>query len=140
MIVRTLQDLVGTDRDVEAPTFNSRRLLLAKDGCGFSMHDTHLKAGSETYIWYKHHIEAVYCVGGEGEIELIETGEVYPINDGTFYCLDGHEKHWLRAHTDLRMICVFNPPLVGNETHDEEGVYPLLTPDGEEKETAASNP
>jgi L-ectoine synthase len=53
-----------------------------------------------------------------------------------FYTLDGHEKHWLRAHTDLRMICVFNPPLVGAEVHDEEGVYPLLT--AEEAETAAS--
>lgn len=136
MIVRHLKDMAGTDRDVHAPTWNSRRLLLAKDGVGFSMHDTHIKAGTETYIWYKHHIEAVYCVGGEGEIEVIETGDVYPISDGTLYTLDGHEKHWLRAKTDLRMICVFNPPLVGAEVHDEEGVYPLLTE--EEAGTAAS--
>ncbi|MCA9019130.1 MAG: ectoine synthase, partial [Planctomycetaceae bacterium] len=26
----------------------------------------------------------------------------------------------------MRMVCVFNPPLVGPETHDEDGVYPLL--------------
>jgi L-ectoine synthase len=59
VIVRYLKDMEGTDRDVEAPTFKSRRLLLAKDGVGFSMHDTKLFAGSETLIWYKNHIEAV---------------------------------------------------------------------------------
>lgn len=127
MIVRNLEDLIGTDRDVAAPTFNSRRLLLAGDGAPFSMHDTHIKAGTETYIWYKNHLEAVYCVAGEGEIEVIDEGKVYPIRDGTFYALNGHEKHWLRARTDLRMICVFVPALTGQEVHDEEGTYPLAT-------------
>jgi len=26
-------------------------------------------------------------------------------------------------------VCVFNPPLTGQEVHDESGVYPLLTED-----------
>lgn len=43
------------------------------------------------------------------------------------YALNGHERHILTATTDLRMICVFNPPIVGPETHDENGVYPLST-------------
>lgn len=127
MIVRQLEDLVGTDRDVHAPTWVSRRMLLARDGQSFSMHDTVLSAGMETSMWYKHHIEAVYCVGGEGELEDRTTGQRYPVRDGTFYCLDQHDKHVVRAKTDLRMICVFTPPLVGPETHDEEGAYPILT-------------
>lgn len=126
MIVRKLKDMLGTDREVDTPNWSSRRLMLADDECGFSMHETIIRAGTETYIWYKNHVEAVYCVGGEGEIELVETGEKYDIADGTLYTLNGHEKHYLRAKTDLRMICVFNPPLVGPEVHDEEGVYPLL--------------
>ncbi|MDX5334415.1 MAG: ectoine synthase, partial [Gammaproteobacteria bacterium] len=39
------------------------------------------------------------------------------------------ERHYLRARKDMRMICVFNPPVVGPETHDENGVYPLMTLD-----------
>ena len=129
MIVRTLAEMLGTDRDVQAETWLSRRLLLAGDGVGFSMHDTTIKAGTETRMWYRHHIEAVYCVSGEGTVETLADGKVYPIRDGTLYTLDGHEEHILRARTDLRMICVFNPPLVGPETHDAEGVYSLLTAD-----------
>ena len=128
MIVKSLEDILGTDAEVKAETgtWTSRRLLLRKDGMGFSMHDTLIHAGTETYIWYANHLEAVYCVGGEGEIEVIDTGKVYPLKDGTIYALDKHEKHWLRAKTELRMICVFNPALTGREDHDENGVYPLL--------------
>jgi L-ectoine synthase len=132
MIVRSLEDdIIGTDAEVKAKsgTWTSRRLLLRRDGMGFSMHDTLIHAGTETYIWYANHLEAVYCVGGEGEIEVIDTGKVYPLKDGTIYALDKHEKHWLRAKTELRMICVFNPPLTGREDHDEQGVYPLLEED-----------
>jgi L-ectoine synthase len=136
MIVRQLEDLEGTDRAVHAPTFVSRRMLLARDGQSFSMHDTLLHAGMETDMWYRNHIEAVYCVGGEGELEDKETGDVFPVKDGTFYCLDKHDKHILRAKTDLRMICVFTPPLVGPETHDADGVYPLLKDEPEEAATA----
>ena len=50
-----------------------------------------------------------------------------PIKDGTMYALNQHDEHYLRGGTeDMRLICVFNPPLTGNETHDEHGVYPLL--------------
>jgi L-ectoine synthase len=128
MIVRHLEDVVGTGREVSAPTFKSRRLLLREDGMGFSFHDTVLHAGSVTHIWYRNHLEAVYCIGGEGEVELEETGEIFPIRPGTLYALDGHEKHFLRAKTDLHMMCVFTPPLTGAEVHDADGTYPLLEP------------
>ena len=126
MIVRTLSEIEGTDRDVEAPTWRSRRLLLARDGQAFSMHDTVLNAGTETAMWYANHVEAVYCVGGEGELVNDETGEIHPLADGSLYLLDGHEHHRVRARTELRMVCVFTPPVTGREVHDDEGAYPLL--------------
>ncbi len=128
MIVRRLGDVTGTDREIKAANGNwvSRRFLLRRDGMGFSFHETIIFAGTETRIWYKHHLEAVYCVGGEGEIEDLETGNIHPITDGTMYALNGHERHLLRAHADLRMICVFNPALTGSEDHDGEGIYPLI--------------
>ncbi|QYR22574.1 ectoine synthase [Paenibacillus sp. sptzw28] len=125
MKVKQLDEIIGTKDDVDTDTWNARRLLLRKDGMGFSMHDTLIKAGTETMIWYRNHVEAVYCIEGEGEIELA-TGEVYPIRPGMLYALDGHEKHYLRANTRLRMVCVFNPPLTGREVHDQDGVYPLV--------------
>ncbi|MFQ5973354.1 MAG: ectoine synthase [Alphaproteobacteria bacterium] len=126
MIVRTLDDIAGSDREVVTKNWTSRRFLLKNDGMGFSLHDTVVKPGTETYMWYAHHVEAVYCVEGEGELEDIESGEVFPIRAGTLYALDGHEKHRLRARTPMRMVCVFNPALTGTEVHDEDGVYPLI--------------
>jgi len=126
MIVKHLDDLVGTDADVRGPTFASRRFLLKRDGLGFSLHDTVLYAGEETYIWYANHLEAVYIIEGEGEIEDLDNGQTHPLNPGTMYALDGHEKHYLRAFKDLRCVCVFTPALTGKEVHDENGTYPLL--------------
>ncbi|PWW00782.1 L-ectoine synthase [Paenibacillus cellulosilyticus] len=127
MIVKHLEDILGTENDVDTSTWNSRRLLLRKDGMGFSLHDTIIKAGTETMIWYKHHVEAVYCIEGEGEIEVLAENTTYPIKPGTLYALNGNEKHFLRANTDsdMRMICVFNPPCTGREVHDEDGAYAL---------------
>jgi L-ectoine synthase len=129
MIVRSTEEIEGTERDVKAPTFTSRRFLLKKDGMGFSFHETILYAGTETYIWYKNHLEAVYCIEGEGEVEVLPDGPTYHIRPGVMYALNGHEKHYLRAKKTLRMMCVFNPPLTGQEVHDAEGVYPLLESD-----------
>jgi L-ectoine synthase len=125
MIVRHLADIVNTERDVRASNGNweSRRLILNNDAVGFSMHDTIIHAGTETLLWYKHHIEAVYCIEGEGEVETTDNEKAYPIKAGSVYLLNGNERHWLRARTTMRMVCVFNPPVTGNETHDADGAY-----------------
>jgi L-ectoine synthase len=129
MIVRKLTDIIGTDRDVDDGNWVSRRLLLRKDGMGFSMHETILRAGTETYMWYKHHLEAVYCIDGEGELEDLASGTIHRLAPGTLYALNEHDKHIVRAKTDLRTVCVFYPPVTGQEVHDEEGVYPLIEAD-----------
>lgn len=125
MIVKNLDDIIRTEDDVDTENWNSRRLLLRKDGMGFSMHDTIIKEGTESYFWYANHVEAVYCIEGEGEIEVVG-GETYQLRPGTLYALNGNEKHHLRARKQMRMICVFNPPVTGREVHDEDGIYPLI--------------
>lgn len=129
MLVRQLSEIIDTDRDIKAETWNSRRLLLAGDKMGFSLHDTLIHPGTETEIWYQNHLEAVYCIEGEGEIELIPDGPTYPISPGMMYALDKNDRHLLRAKSQLRMVCVFNPPVTGQEVHDENGVYPAAAPD-----------
>jgi len=126
MIVRKLEEIEDTARDVKAENWTSRRLLLAREGMGFSLHDTVIHAGTETLIWYRNHLEAVYCIEGEGEVVELPNGPTHVIEAGTVYALDGHERHMLRAKTRMRMVCVFNPALTGEETHDAEGVYPLV--------------
>lgn len=126
MIVRSLKDIQGTDRETQAATWASRRLLLKGDGMGFSLHDTILHAGTRTEMEYQNHLEAVYCIEGKGVLRDLTNGVEYPIQAGTMYALSGHERHVLFAEEQLRMVCVFNPPVVGPETHDENGVYPLL--------------
>jgi L-ectoine synthase len=126
MIVKKLNDIIGSEHDVDDKNWNSRRLLLKKDGMGFSLHDTIIRAGTETHIWYQNHLEAVYCIEGEGEVELVKDGSIHPVKAGTVYALDEHDEHLLRAFsTDMRMVCVFNPPVTGKEVHDENGVYPV---------------
>lgn len=124
MIVKKLQDVIGTEHEVKGGNWTSRRLILRDAGMGFSMHDTLIHAGTETLIWYRNHLEAVYCIEGKGEIEVLPDGPTYPIEAGTLYALNGNEKHLLRAEKEMRMICTFNPPLTGTEVHDEDGVYP----------------
>ena len=125
MIIRHIDNLIGTKREVKTKNWSSTRLLLNDDQMGFSFHETIVNQGTETKIWYRNHLEAVYCIQGIGEIE--ENGKKHDISRGTLYALDKHDKHILRAFTKMKMICVFNPALVGPETHDEDGVYPLLS-------------
>ena len=126
MIVRTLKDAENSDRRVVTKTWESTRMLLKEDNMGFSFHITTIYANTETHIWNQNHLESVYCMSGNGEIETLADGKVYPIEAGTLYILDKHDEHLLRGGSeDMKMACVFNPPLNGKEVHDENGVYPL---------------
>jgi L-ectoine synthase len=126
MIVRTIDEFRNTHREVHAHNGNwtSTRMLIASDGMGFSFHETIIHKGTETLIWYRNHLEAVYCIEGFGEIETTDDGKIYTVQPGTMYALDRHDRHFLRAHEMMRLVCVFNPPLRGDEVHDSEGVYP----------------
>ncbi len=67
----------------------------------------------------------MYCVSGEGSVEDLATGKTHPITPGTIYILDQNDKHILRATEEMKMACVFNPPLHGKEVHNAEGAYEL---------------
>lgn len=128
MIIRTTKDVLGTDREVQAKdrSWTSKRLLLKKDGFGFSLHESTVHAGREVKVWYKNHLEAVYIFEGEGEIEDTASRKTYPLKPGTLYALYKTDHAVVRAKTKMIMVSVFNPPITGNETHDEDGSYPLL--------------
>ena len=129
MIVRTLDQITGSTKDVHGDGWRSRRLLTKADAMGFSFHDTVVSEGSEQELEYKHHLEANYCISGEGEVVDTTSGHTYPIRPGTLYALDKNDRHILRATKgELRLICVFYPALIGTEVHRSDGSY---APDNE---------
>lgn len=126
MIVRTLKGAEQGNRRIVSVGWESTRLLLKDDGMGFSFHITTIYAGAKLEMHYQNHLESVYCISGEGEIEDLASGKIYQITSGTMYALDKHDKHILRANKEMKMACVFNPPLHGREVHNAQGAYELV--------------
>ena len=127
MIFRTLEQAEQDGRKIVSPDGNwdSTRMLLKDDQMGFSFHITTIYAGADFRMHYQNHLESVYCMSGEGEVETLDDGKVYPIKPGSLYILDKHDRHILRAKSEMKMACVFNPPLNGKEVHNAEGAYEL---------------
>jgi len=125
MFVKYLRDVLETPNHVKGASFESRRLLLASDGLGYSVHDTICKAGTSQHLHYKNHIETNYVIEGQGSVEEVATGVFHPLAPGAVYVLDRHDPHILRAETDMRIVCIFTPALTGRETHDADGSYQL---------------
>jgi len=127
VIVRSLSEAEKTNRRIVSPDGNweSTRLLLKDDEMGFSFHITTIYENADFQMHYQNHLESVYCISGEGEVETLADGKKHPIAPGTLYILDKHDKHVLRATKEMKMACVFNPPLNGTEVHNKEGAYEL---------------
>ncbi len=127
MIVRTVEDLkvLGTFRE-NPGVWSSARYLLSGDNMGFTLTETRVAAGSSEIMQYKNHVEANLIIEGNGLLTEIATGAVHELEPGTMYALDQHERHRIDARTDMRIVCVFLPALVGPEMHDEDGSYPVL--------------
>lgn len=123
MIVRTLDEITDTDRDVRGDGWRARRLFVDDDGLGFSLSETTLDGGAEMNLWYRHHQEACFVIEGGAEITERGTGVVHRIGPGSAYA-PGHDRHAIRVLSPLRLVCVFNPALTGRETHDADGGYP----------------
>ncbi|EQB03980.1 L-ectoine synthase [Sphingobium wenxiniae] len=124
MIVRKLQAVRKSDRNVQSKQWDSARLLLKDDNMGFSFHVTTMYAGEELHMHYQNHLEAVLVLKGTGTIEDLGAGVTHQLAPGVMYALNAHDKHVVRPVTDILCACVFNPPVTGREVHDESGAYP----------------
>ncbi len=127
MKIISKEDVEGTPLHVEWGNGDSYRLLTKRDGMGFGVCYTVVRAHSESMLEYRNHLEACFCIGGAGEVEDMN-GVVHQITPGKMYVLDQHDKHYLRGgEEDLILISIFNPPLEGTERHnlhsDEASAY-----------------
>src|SRR5699024_232735 len=119
MIVRHLDEIAGSEASVDTGDWLSHGLVLARDGKPYSLHDTYMRAGSQTLIDYPWHLETAYCIEGRGELENLTNDTRFDIVPGTVYSLESRNRIRLHAHTDLRLICVMTPPLAGGERLDK---------------------
>jgi L-ectoine synthase len=127
VLVRTLDELKANGQYRENPgVWSSSRYLLRDDGIGFTLTQTTVAAGQSQEMEYKNHIEANLVIEGRGQVSDLATGEIHDLEPGTMYTLDKHDRHRIEALTDMRLVCVFTPALVGPETHDADGSYPIL--------------
>ncbi|ARQ13311.1 L-ectoine synthase 2 (plasmid) [Rhizobium etli] len=118
MIVRTLEKLEGTERDVSWGNGRSRRFLIKADGRPYSVTDTTVNADTSSFLQYRNHVETCYRIAGKGRLRNHTTGETHVIVPGTIYSLDKNDAHHLIADQEgLRLICVFYPNLNGDEVH-----------------------
>jgi L-ectoine synthase len=126
MIIVRAEDITGTPRHVSGPGWESKRMIVKADGVGYSVHETRIPEGCENRLKYDNHFETNYCFEGEGEVVDMSTGETFAIRPGTIYALDRHDDHIVRATKgDLRLVCIFNPPISGTETHNATGGYDI---------------
>src|SRR5690625_244281 len=125
MIIRRFDGDSKLDTTAVAGGWQSRGLILARDGKPYSLHDTTLSAGSKILVDYPHHLETAYCIEGSGALENLNSKTRFSITPGTVYSPESRHRIRLRAHTDLRLICVITPPLAGGERLDKSGAFPL---------------
>jgi quercetin dioxygenase-like cupin family protein len=113
------------ERIVHCPNggFISHRILLKSDNMGYSMTKTVIPVNGVQHWHYKNHLESCYCVSGRATLTNLVTGETHLIEPETTYVLDKHDDHTFEAHEETVLVCVFNPPIVGREVHQEDGSY-----------------
>ncbi len=118
MIIRDVKDVLGTDRDVTGDGWQSRRVILERDGLKYSVHETIIEANLDLRFHYNSHRETVYCIEGEGTVENVLTGEVASLHPGVIYSAGIKEEHVLKTRTRMKLLCIFDPPLQGKESAD----------------------
>ena len=98
MIVRTVDEVAGTERDVRGDGWRATRLFVRDHGLGFSLSETTVDAGREMQLWYKHHQEACFVIEGEAEITERDTGAVHRIGPGSGVRAAARSPHDPRDH------------------------------------------
>lgn len=118
MIVRNIEDVSKTSNDVFWGNGSSTRLLTRSDNVGFTVAHTKVNANTKSLLEYKNHVEACYCIAGEGKVVVPSLGKEYDIKPGTIYTLDNNEEHYLiTSEAQLELVTVFTPALKGDEVH-----------------------
>lgn len=125
VVTQTTLDLFEPERKVKFNAGISERILLERDGMGFSLHRTIIPKGGPYHWHYKNHLEACYCISGLCQVIDLNTKRMWIVEPGDTYVLDDYDDHTFEALEDTVLISVFNPPVKGQEVHKEDGSYDI---------------
>jgi L-ectoine synthase len=130
MFVKRADEMRAAGKEIVAPSGLARtlRMLVKADDVGFGFSDVHFAAGAEPTYWYKHHWEANHIVSGTGDVTDLTTGQSWRLAPGVGYYVGPKDRHRVRAHTDIHLLSIFCPPLVGDERRDADGALPPSGP------------
>jgi len=128
MRVRRQSELAAQGRiaSIAGGAFTATRWLTQPDGLDFSLSGARTQAAGQFDLWYKHHWEVNFVRSGSATLEDLTRGHTWPLAPGTLYCVGPSDRHRLTYSegSDLQIVSVFDPPIVGDETHDADGAYP----------------
>ena len=99
------------------------RMLTKADDVGFGLSDVHINAGAEETIWYKNHWQANHILSGRGNVTDLASGQTWALEPSMAYNVGPKDRHLVRAQTDMHVLSVFSPALLGDELHDETGSF-----------------
>jgi hypothetical protein len=120
VIVRKLEQVNATERDVFWGNGQSKRLLVKRDGLEFAFCVTFGNAGTDSLLQYRNNLESCYYISGSGEYEW-ESGK-HPIltEDGqaTVFIMNQYDTHNMRVNKSSICLSIFTPPIEGDESHD----------------------
>ena len=119
LFLKSLSEVINSDRNVSFEQGSSRRFLAAPDGYNISVHNTFVQARLNVHLHYPHNFEANYIFDGQGEY-IWENGKQQQEFDsekhhGTMVLVE-HDAHEVKFGANgTTAICVFFPPLKGTE-------------------------
>lgn len=119
VVVRSVDEIIGSDRDVFWGNGYSRRLLVRKDGFGFALCVTQGNPDTSSPLQYRNHVESCYYVAGTGE--YVWEGGRHPIdtNGGvsTVFVMNEHDAHHMVVKEESTCLSIFSPAIEGHESH-----------------------
>ena len=122
MIIRSADDVTGTEHDVVGDHWKSRRILTATDGMGYSLNDVLIEPGFEQTLEYRHHLEACYVVSGGWRSPTSPPAASTRGPGGSTRSTSTTDI--ARSSGGARLVCIFNPALRGTERHVDGGYEP----------------
>ena len=129
MFVKRVDEMRRAGKEMTMANGQARtiRMLTQADAVGFGLSDVRLAAGAEEIICYKDHRQANHIISGAGEVTDMTTGQTWELGPSTAYYVGPEDRHQVRARTDMHLLSVISPPLMGDEQYDAERV---LVPGG----------